>query len=453
MGGRNTFLVGCGAGFGGDRLDAAGPVAAHLAASGAPAAIMFEALAERTLALAQRERAAGRPGYDQRLADRLRPILRTCLDAGVTIVGNFGAADPAGAAGEIRRLADEIGGRSPRVAVVTGDDLLAGPRRDRLAEAVAAAIPEGAIALSANAYMGAGIIAEAIAAGAEVVTTGRVADPALALGPLIAHFGWRMDDWDRLAAGTLAGHLLECGAQVSGGYFVDPGFKDAPDLHDVGFPFAEIEEDGTFVVSKPPRTGGVVSRKTVIEQMLYEIHDPAAYLTPDVVLDMTEVEVEEIGPDRVRVSGARGRPRPETLKATVCYEGDHLGEAEISYAGPNAAARARAALDYVRRRIDPALTWRADLIGVVSVHGDDRGAMLGRAAEATGEDVRLRVAVSAPTREAAALAVHDVGALYCCGPAGGAGVRMSVTPRIWSGSAHVPRELVEPAFEIIENLA
>ena len=156
--------------------------------------------------------------------------------------------------------------------------------------------------ISANLYLGARPIADALAQGADIVVTGRVADSALALGPLLHVFGWRADDWDRLAAGTLAGHLLECAAQITGGYFADPGYKDVPGLAEVGYPIAEVDGDGDIVICKPPGTGGMVDRLTVTEQLLYEIHDPAAYLAPDVVLDLSAVEVAEIGKDRVRVS-------------------------------------------------------------------------------------------------------------------------------------------------------
>ena len=189
-------------------------------------------------------------------------------------------------------------------------------------------------------------------------------------------FRWPADDWDRLAAGTLAGHLLECGAQVTGGYFADPGDKDVPGLAEIGYPIAEIEADGDIVITKPAGTGGVVNRLTVIEQLLYEIHDPAAYFAPDVVLDLTSVDVIAIGKDRVRVAGARGKPAPETLKATVCVDGGILGEAEISYAGINAAARAGLAAEVIcerMRRRAPGLVIRVDAIGAVSVLGNELG--------------------------------------------------------------------------------
>ncbi|MGE0724155.1 MAG: acyclic terpene utilization AtuA family protein [Alphaproteobacteria bacterium] len=447
------LLVGGGAGFSGDRIDAPIPVVAALAASGRPSAIIFETLAERTLALAQRARAAdAERGYEPALEALVAPILKTCLDAGIRIVGNFGAANPRGAAAAIHRLAAAAGLRAPRIAIVEGDDLLAVASRPEIAGWTADMdLGDGTAIVSANTYLGAREIAEALAAGAEIVVTGRVADPALVLGPVMAHFGWAWDDWDRLAFGTAAGHLLECGAQVTGGYFADPGMKDVPGLAECGFPIAEIADDGTMVVTKPEGTGGIVSTATVTEQLLYEIHDPAAYLTPDVVLDVTAMEVEAAGRDRVRVSGARGRSRPETLKATVCIAGGFLGEAEISYAGPHARERARLAAEIVRERLSTRKfpgRMRFDLIGVASVFNDDRGSFLDGMAGA-GEDVRMRLAVNHDDRARVEAAIREVLSLYCCGPAGGGGVRQAVTPVFHTASAFVPRAQVRPSWRFV----
>lgn len=441
----DVMRIGCGAGFAGDRLDAAVPVTAALVEAGGPACLIFEMLAERTLALAQLARRQGELGFDRYLIARLEPVLAECLAHGIRIVGNFGAADPAGAAAAIVGLAARLGTRVPRIAVVTGDDLMEGGPPPKLRDRLAAALPEGVEAMAANAYLGAAEIAAALEAGADIVVTGRVADPALALGPLVAHFGWHFEDHDQIAAGTLAGHLLECGAQVTGGYFADPGFKDVPDLAKIGFPVAEISADGSLVMTKPAGTGGAVTARTVKEQILYEIHDPAAYLTPDVVLDLSEVEVTEAGADRVAVRGARGRERPETLKATVCYPGGHLGEAEISYAGPNALARARAALGMVVPRLAQELTWRGDFIGAASVFGDDGSRHL-HATPPGVHEVRLRLAVQGADKPAVEAALHEFGALYTCGPAGGAGLRTSLRSRFHTASAFIPRDLVAPRW-------
>ena len=445
--------IGSGAGFSGDRWDAAVPVVRTLLAHDGPRALIFETLAERTLALAQLQRKQNpEAGWEPSLERFVAPILADCVRGGIPIVGNFGAAHPHGAARRLQQLAASLGLPSLRIAVVTGDDLLTALSPERMSTLLAQSAIERPL-VSANAYLGAREIAAALRAGAQVVVTGRVADPALALGPMLAHFGWPEDDWDRLAAGTMAGHILECGAQVCGGYFADPGFKDVPDLAHLGFPIIEMHEDGRFVVTKAARTGGCVDRRTVIEQLLYEIHDPGAYLTPDVVADINEAQVRQTGPDRVEITNVRGHPRPATIKATLCYEGPWLAEGEISYAGPNAAARAALAAEVVRERLRVLglghLKIRADFIGITSVFGDDQGrwAAVIEVPASGAEDLRLRIAAAAASRTEAEQVTREVLALYTCGPAGGGGVRTAVTPRLASGSCLVPREWLAPAWE------
>ena len=255
---------------------------------------MFETLAERTLALSQLERRRDPArGFNPALERFVGPVLARCLRDGIRIVGNFGAANPrgggrahpgararAGAAG-----AEDRGGRRRR-----SQRRCCRRRSLRRARPAARSCAGATEIIAANVYLGAGPIAQALDQGADIVVTGRVADSALALGPLMHAFGWRCDDWDRLAAGTLAGHLLECGSQITGGYFADPPFKNVPGMADLGYPIAEIDADGGIVITKPAGTGGRVDRLTVIEQLLYEIHDPSAYLAPDVVLDVTDVD-------------------------------------------------------------------------------------------------------------------------------------------------------------------
>jgi Acyclic terpene utilisation family protein AtuA len=441
-------FIGAAAGFAGDRSDAGGPVVDALAAQPGPRFLMFETLAERTLALCQLERRQNpQRGYCPALERLLPPVLARCLASGIKIVGNFGAANPAAAAHRIAKMANSLGLRAPRIAAVEGDDIAAKLSATDLAarEIGGASLAQSREIISANLYLGAQPIAHALDRGADIVVTGRVADSALALGPLLHAFRWRADDWNRLAAGTLAGHLLECGAQVTGGYFADPGYKDVPDLAEVGYPIAEIDEAGEIVITKPAGTGGVVDRLTVIEQLLYEIHDPSAYLAPDVVLDLTDVDVAEIGKDRVRVSGARGRPAPETLKAIVYIDGGFLGEAEISYAGPNASARARLAAEVVRQRLRkrlPYLTVRVDAIGVLSVSGAGDNPPDLRGAQAN--DIRLRFAAQSADAAQIEMMLDEVEALYCAGPAGGAGVRRRITPRLASASCLIERRYAEP---------
>jgi hypothetical protein len=339
-----------------------------------------------------------------------------------------------GAAKVIASLAKRLGLPDLKIGVVHGDDV-----RERLDlqnhevyEADTGLDMGGSDVVSANAYLSAQPIVQALQQGAQVVVTGRTGDPSLALAPLVHHFGWDWKDWSKLAVGATAGHLLECGAQVTGGYFYDPGFKDIPDPANIGFPIAEVYEDGRLVITKAVRTGGLVNAQVVKEQLLYEIHDPSKYITPDVTLDFTGVRVNEIGLDRVEVIGIKGSHAPEKIKATVCFDGGWLGEGEISYAGPNCVARARKAAEVVMERLKIRglqVESRVDLIGVSSVHDGDTG-HLWRAADAHVQDVRLRLAVSAKSQDDADQAAREVLAMYCCGPAGGGGVRWRTTPRI-----------------------
>ncbi|MBU1358614.1 MAG: DUF1446 domain-containing protein [Gammaproteobacteria bacterium] len=449
-----ALLIGCAAGFSGDRADAAGPVVDTLierlrtGPGGQRAFLIFETLAERTLALAQlRRRADPESGYEPLLDDMLRPVLARCLEHGIRIVSNFGAANPRAAARHIARIATELGARPPRIAVVEGDDLSAPAQRELLRRHLGEQMDALRI-VSANAYVGAEPIAAALDAGADIVVCGRVADPSLAVGPAMSHFGWAADDWQRLGRATMAGHLLECGAQVCGGYFADPGFKDVPGLADVGFPIAEIDSDGRCTIGKSEGTGGYVTEATVKEQLLYEVHDPAAYLTPDVVADISEAEVNTVGANHVALTGVQGHPRPTHYKVNVCHEGGWLAEAEISYAGPRAEARARMAADVLRSRL-AGLTLRIDLIGVLSILGDDAGHALEATPDGSARDVRLRIAAAHDDRASAERVGRETMALYTCGPAGGGGVRTSLTPRLNTVSCLIPREAVPVRFEMV----
>lgn len=447
--------IGCGAGFAGDRFEAAGPILDHLEARDGPRYIMFECLGERTLALAQDElRRDPTRGYSPFLDRYLRPILSRAMKAGIRIVTNMGAANPVAGARRVQALAREIGTPVPRVAVVLGDDL-----RALLDDHEIRALPrlDGAALIdkpivAANVYLGAVPVRDAIATGAEIILVGRTTDSALALGPLMHEFGWLETDLDHLAAGTITGHLLECGGQVTGAYFADPGFKDVPDLAHVGFPIAEVDLDGSFIITKPPGTGGCVTRATVTEQLLYEIHDPAAYLVPDVSCDVTGLTLKEEGPDRIRVDTIVGHPRPDTLKATISVDNGWMAEAEMSYAGPNALARAELAADVVGTRLREA--------GVDEVLGIDvlgAGATFGRGRKRTWSaapdgDYRLRLSLISDERAHAALVIEELQALYCSGPAAGGGFRSSLTPQIATASVLVPRQIAEMAaiVEVIE---
>ena len=451
---REQMHIGNAAGFSVDRMDVGGPVADSLIASGKPAALFYETLAERTLAIAQRERRANpEKGYTPDLAGFVGPVLKRCVESGVPIIGNFGAANPMGAAKRLHALAKTQGISGLRVAVVDGDDLrekIRGLQTQQWGEEKPLDLANTEI-LAANVYMGSQPIADALDQDPHVVVTGRVTDSALTLGPLMQHFSWAADDWDKMAAGVLAGHLLECGSQITGGYHADPGRKNVSGLAEVGFPIAEVEEDGSLVITKPVGSGGVVNTRTVKEQILYELDDPGNYLTPDVTLDITDVEVEQIGPDRVRVSGARGKPAPDTWKVTISVDGGWLGEGEISYAGPNALARAKLAAQTMRERIDVLgldCDLRTDLIGTVSIHDGDTGELT-QSYEGEPQEVRMRAAANAHDEATAALVAREVESLYCDGPAGGGGVRRSTTWRVKTGSVLVPRKDVQPRVTMV----
>ena len=449
-----TFLVGNGAGFSGDRVDAPIPVVRSLVRRGLPSALFFETLGERTVALAQLERRRDPSlGYEPMLERLLEPVLADCHRHRIPVLGNFGAANPPAAACAVAALAVRLGLPELRIAVVTGDDVKDSVALDQLPvhEADGSIDLRSARLVAANAYIGAEPLVRALAEGADVVVAGRTSDPALAVAPLVHHFGWAWDDWEKLAVGAACGHLLECGSQVTGGVFWDPGFKDIPDPADIGFPIAEVTAEGGLVITKPEGTGGVVDLRTVKEQLLYELHEPARYITPDVVLDITGCTLEQEGPDRVAVRGLRGHRAPDTLKVTASFEGSWLGEGEVSVAGPNALARAKATaevlLERLRRRGLPVRA-RVDLIGVSSVHDSDDGALWRAYGGPEPPEIRVRLAAEGADRDAVDQAAREALALLCCGTAGTGGARWRVTPRILTRSHLVLRERVPTGVSV-----
>ncbi|MCC7042703.1 MAG: DUF1446 domain-containing protein [Acidobacteria bacterium] len=443
-----TVRLGGGAGYAGDRIEPAVELAQH----GQLDYLVFECLAERTIGLAQQARARDpQAGFDPLLGDRMRAVLPACRATGARVVTNMGAANPAGAAALVRAIAREAGLTGLRIAAVTGDDVLAdvrdgGYRVQETGEPVAMLSDR---LVSANAYFGAGPIVEALERGADVIITGRAADPALFLAPLVHEFGWAFDDWMRLGAGTVVGHLLECAGQVTGGYFADPGVKDVPDLAGLGFPIAEVSADGSALITKVAGSGGRVSRATCKEQLIYEIHDPAAYVTPDVVADFSRVRLIDDGEDRVRVEGGAGRPRPDTLKVSLGCRDGFIGEGQMSYAGAGAVARARLALDIVRDRLRRTGAHvdelRCDLIGMNAMHGDGFAS-----AGAEPYEVRVRVAGRTATAVQAARIANEVETLYTNGPAGGGGAATSVREVLSVSSTFIPRGKVACRVDIEE---
>jgi hypothetical protein len=438
-----------GAGYSGDRIEPA----VELAKKGDIDYLVFECLAERTIAINQQSKMKDPElGYDPLLVERMEKVLPICLRKGIKIVTNMGGANPSGGMKKVvetvRRL--KMGGF--KIAAVEGDDVLS-----VLGRGDYALIEDGRMLqdldvplVSANAYLGADPIVSALENGADLIITGRVADPSLFLAPLMYEFGWGTEDWNILGQGTVVGHLLECAGQVTGGYFADPGYKDVPDLGRLGFPIAEVSEDGTAIIAKVPGSGGMVTTSTCKEQLLYEIHDPSCYITPDVVADFTGVHLKQAGKDEVLVHGGRGKPKTDTLKVCIGCIDSFIGEGQISYAGPGAVARARLARDVVLERLR--LTGvqcdevRAEFIGMNALHGP----CLSRTPHDPYE-VRLRVACRTGSMREAVRVGNEVETLYTNGPAGGGGVMKAAREVLAMVSTLIPRELVTPkiAYEVV----
>ncbi|WP_200922146.1 acyclic terpene utilization AtuA family protein [Sphingomonas sp. Leaf23] len=439
--------IGAGSGFAGDRIEPA----IELVEQGELDFLVFECLAERTIALAQ-ERLQADPadGFDPMLVERMRRVLPAAAARGVRIITNGGAANPIAAAHAVARVARELGLPGLRIGAVTGDDVFSVLADSDLplvdGAGTVAALRDRMV--SANAYLGADGIVAALDAGADIVITGRVGDPSLFLAPMIHRFGWSPRDWDRIGRGTLVGHLLECAGQLTGGYFADPGRKDVPDLARLGFPFADVDANGDALLGKVAGSGGLLSVATCTEQLLYEILDPAAYLQADVTADFSQVRFEQVAHDRVAVSGGAGRTQPASLKVSIGYDDGFIGEGQISYAGPGAVARARLALDIVRERL--VLTnadvreIRCDVIGLdaVTQAADDCGD--------GGGEVRARIVGRSPSATGAQAIGVEVEALYTNGPFGGGGVSRGIRRVVAIASCLIPRDATAPRVHIVE---
>jgi hypothetical protein len=436
--------IGSGAGYSGDRIEPA----VELAEKGNIHYLVFECLAERTIAIAQQAKMKNpNEGYDALLVPRMEAVLASCRKNGIKIITNMGAANPAAGARKIKEVARKLGLTGLKIAAVSGDDVLEVIRNqeytiEETGEKLSTLKDK---LVSANAYLGAEPIVEALKNGADVIITGRVADPAIFIAPMIYEFGWSMSDWNLLGQATVLGHLLECAGQITGGYFADPGYKDVEGLGRLGFPIAEVQEDGSGIITKVQGSGGQVTLDTCKEQFIYEIHNPAAYITPDVVADFTGVGMAQTGQDQVRVNGGCGKKRTDTLKVSIGYVDSYIGEGQISYAGPGAVARGQLALDIVAERLKligvQAQELRFDLIGVNSLHGDKL---------AKGHDpyeVRARVAGRTGNMKEAVRIGNEVETLYTNGPAGGAGAWKTAREVVAMVSALVPRSLVEYTIE------
>jgi len=419
--------------------------------------LCFETMAEATISTAQvrRCRDPDFAGYDTYFDDRMAAVLPGCLARGTRIVSNQGWINPLAAAQRAVQWLRKLGETNMKVAAVDGS--LITDRIFDLAETVTeTGLPihtlKGQL-VSAEVYLGAQGIVDALRQGAQLVFTGRVADPSLFLAPMIHEFGWDPLDATLMARGSAIGHLMECGAQVTGGYFCDPGLKDVPEPWNLAFPIAEVDSDGSATLSKVSGTGGAINTMTVKEQMLYEVYDPAKYLTPDATVDFTTARIEDLGGDRVRVSGVSGKPRSPTLKVSIgCAEG-FLGEDMFFYAGPGAVRRANLAKRILEERFKvvglKAEELRIDLLGINAIHGAATPADAPEPYE-----VAVRVAARTLTRDEAVKIGREVDGMAVSG-VGMTGKRVPFQERtreiigVWSSL--VARDAVHPTVTIIES--
>ena len=431
--------IGSGAGYGGDRLEPA----IQLMQNGHLDYIGFECLAERTIALAQEQkRVDPSKGYNSLLEYRMEQVIPLAYKNKIKVITNMGAANPEKAVEIIADLAQKTGAYGMKIAAVIGDDVLAQVRNQENLMIIETGQPLTSIReniVSANAYLGALPIVEALQNGADIIVTGRVADPSLFLAPMIYEFGWSMDDFVKLGKGTLIGHLLECAGQVCGGYFADPDVKDVPELWDLGFPLVEVDESGDGFVTKLSESGGLVNTATCTEQMLYEIHDPANYFTPDCIADFSKVEFQELGKDKVAFKGGNGKQATDTFKVSVGYRNGFLGEGEISYGGANCLKRAELAIEIINKRLEgkELSDLRLELIGVNSINP------LNISDQQEPSEVRVRVAGKSSSAVIAKQIGLEVEALYTNGPAGGGGATQHLSEQISIASVLLPKSQVK----------
>ena len=438
-----------GQGFWGDWLEA--PV--RLIEQGPIDYLALDYLAEITMSIVQKQKQENPLlGYARDFPPLIGRIAKRMRERGVKVIANAGGVNPVACAREVRRLAPDL-----KVAVVQGDDVL-----DRIDAMTAAGHamksmdtgePLSTIRsriMSANAYIGAFPLVEALATGADVVIAGRCTDTALTLAPMIHRFGWGAGDWDKLAAGTIAGHIIECGAQCTGGN-CQVDWQSIPDMANIGYPIVEAEPDGSFTVTKHPGTGGRVHSDVVKEQLLYELGDPKQYITPDCIADFTSIRIEDTGPDRVRVSGIRGGPRTPFLKVSISYAYGWKATGTLVYSWPQAIEKARAADTVVRKRLaDLGLKFEAletEVFGFNSCHGP-------AAPPATDPpEVQLRIGVRDADRQAVDRFTRELIPLVLNGPPTATGFgdgRPPVREVVAYWPALVPRELIETRVEVVE---
>ena len=448
-----TIRIGSGSAWWGDRISPA----KESADKGQLDYLCFETMAEATISAAQvrKRRDPTFPGYDTWLDDRMTAVLPGCIKNKTKIISNQGWINPNGAAERIVYWLRTMGVRGVKVAAINGSlitrDVLnltntileTGERTQSLENKI----------VSAEVYQGAEPIVQALKNGAQIVVTGRIADPSIFAAPMMFEYGWGMDDFMRLGVANGIGHLMECGAQVTGGYFADPGFKDVPRPWDLGFPIAEVHNDGTAVITKLEGTGGVINAMTIKEQLLYEVHDPYNYITPDVVVDFSTTQIREIAENRVMVSGISGKPRTATLKVSIGCEEGFIGEDMFFYAGEGALQRAKLAENILRERFKivelKAEELRIDYLGLNAIHGD-----MTPEVDHEPYEVAVRVAARTTTREEAMKIGREVDGMAVSG-VGMTGKRVPHQDRtreiigVWSSL--IDRSKISPSIKMFES--
>lgn len=453
---KEKIRIASGQGFWGDMLDA--PV--RQVEGGPIDYMMLDYLAEVTMSIMQKQRARDLlAGYARDFVPLMRQILPACVERNIRITANAGGVNVEGCAAAVRDVARELGlGGKLRIGIVTGDDIM-----DRLDDLLARDIelrnmdtgePLSTVRdriQSANAYLGAWPMVEALNRGAQVVVTGRATDTGLTLAPMIREFGWRESDWNRLAAGTIAGHIIECGAQASGGN-CQYDWRSIPNLADVGFPIVEAAPDGSFIITKHEGTGGRVSVPTIKEQLLYEMGDPHEYITPDCIADFTTIRLEDAGKDRVRVFGIEGRPATQFLKVSISYSAGYKAVGTLVYSWPDAYEKAQAADKILRARLerlglrfDQILT---EFVGANATHGPLAGEPSPDAPE-----VQLRIGVRGEDKKAVERFTKEIAPLILTGPpgvTGFAGGRPKVEEIVAYWPALIPKTEIKPRVEVTE---
>lgn len=448
----NRLRLGAGSGWWGDRIEPA----VDLVKYGKLDYLCFETMAEATMSTAQvRMRAdANYQGYDTYLEDRMNAVLPACVKNNTKIISNQGWANPKAAKSNILQIARKLGIKKLKVAAVTGivpDDVI----KNFDGCIMETGLPFQQLSypiISIDPYIGAEPIIQALKQGADIVVTSRIADPSLYVAPLAYEFGWSMDDWELLGKATAVGHLMECAAQCTGGYFSDPGYKDVPGLARIGFPIAEVNANGDAIITKLADAGGIVTERTCKEQLLYEIHNPSAYTTPDVVADFSRVRFQQIEPNRVQVTGGGGNPRTGTFKACVgCFEG-YVAEDWFFYAGPGALDKAKLVKEVLMERFKivnlQAEEVRIDFLGVNAVHGE-----MSPEPTIPPYEVGVRVVAKGKSLQEVNKVVREVDGIAVCGLAA-TGKRVPPRERnreiIGLHSILIPREQVKVELDIEE---